>query len=155
VAPSSSLPNSGDPGATLARASLNSGDLTAVERNSTASSRLFPPGLFPLRPIQIEWLGPRLRLFSPGPISSVRFRSNGSDLGIPLRARAPASLARLSAPNPPGAGPVRSVCSFPLSLTPLVRLSALVRLRARLWPLDLSRPSVIGWSGPQPEWILS
>jgi hypothetical protein len=37
VAPSSSLPNSGDPGATLARARLNSGDLTAAER-----SRLFP-----------------------------------------------------------------------------------------------------------------
>jgi hypothetical protein len=59
VAPSSSLPNFGDPGATLARPSLNSGDLTAVERSSTARSRLFPPGLIP----------------------SVRFRSNGQDHG--------------------------------------------------------------------------
>jgi hypothetical protein len=39
VAPSPSLPNSGDPGATLARASLNSGDLTAVERKNAGRSR--------------------------------------------------------------------------------------------------------------------
>jgi hypothetical protein len=38
VAPSSPLPNSGDPGATLARASLNSSDLTAVETNNAARS---------------------------------------------------------------------------------------------------------------------
>jgi hypothetical protein len=56
---SPSLPNSGDPGATLARASLNSGDLTAAERSGAACSRLFPPGLIP----------------------SIRFRSNGSDHG--------------------------------------------------------------------------
>jgi hypothetical protein len=43
VAPSSPLPNSSDPGATLARASLNSGDLTAAERSNVARSRLFPP----------------------------------------------------------------------------------------------------------------
>ncbi|AQK68384.1 hypothetical protein ZEAMMB73_Zm00001d015238 [Zea mays] len=42
VVPSSPLPNSGDPGATLACASLNSGDFTAVERSGTARSRLFP-----------------------------------------------------------------------------------------------------------------
>jgi hypothetical protein len=42
VAPSPSLPNSGDPGATLARASLNSGDLTAAERSCAACSRPFP-----------------------------------------------------------------------------------------------------------------
>jgi hypothetical protein len=42
VAPSSSLPNSGDPRATLARARLNSGDLTAAERSGTARNRLFP-----------------------------------------------------------------------------------------------------------------
>jgi hypothetical protein len=59
VAPSPSLPKSGDPGATLARASLNSGDLTTAERSSAARSRLFPPGLIP----------------------SVRFRSNDSDHG--------------------------------------------------------------------------
>jgi hypothetical protein len=40
VAPSSSLPNSGDPGDTLARARLNSGDLTAAER--ATRSCLFP-----------------------------------------------------------------------------------------------------------------
>jgi hypothetical protein len=37
-----SLLNSGDPGATLARASLNSGDPTAAERNNAAHSRPFP-----------------------------------------------------------------------------------------------------------------
>ena len=58
VAPSSPLPNSGDPGATLARARLNSGDLTAAERGAARS-----------------------RLFSPGLIPSVRFRSKGSDRG--------------------------------------------------------------------------
>jgi hypothetical protein len=41
VAPSSSLPNSGDPGTPLAHACLNSSDLTAAERNSAARSRLF------------------------------------------------------------------------------------------------------------------
>jgi hypothetical protein len=58
VAPFSSLPNSGDPRATLARARLNSGDLTAAERSSAARSRLFP-WFDPLRPIQIERPGPR------------------------------------------------------------------------------------------------
>jgi hypothetical protein len=37
VAPSPSLPNSSNPRATLARACLNSGDLTAAERSGTAS----------------------------------------------------------------------------------------------------------------------
>ena len=58
VAPSSPLPHSGNPGATLARARLNSGDLTAAERSSAARSRLFP-WFDPLRPIQIERPGPR------------------------------------------------------------------------------------------------
>jgi hypothetical protein len=39
VAPYSPLPNSGDPGATLARACLNSADLTAAERSGAARSR--------------------------------------------------------------------------------------------------------------------
>ena len=43
VAFSPSLPNSGDPGATLARASLNSGDPTAMERNRAACSRSSSP----------------------------------------------------------------------------------------------------------------
>jgi hypothetical protein len=59
MAPSPSLPNSADPGATLAHASLNFSDLTVTERSGTACSRLFPPGLIP----------------------SVRFRLNGSDHG--------------------------------------------------------------------------
>jgi hypothetical protein len=57
VVSSSSLPNFGDPGATLARACLNSGDLTATERSGAARSRLFPWS-DPLRPIQIERPGP-------------------------------------------------------------------------------------------------
>jgi hypothetical protein len=40
VAFSPSLPNLGDPGATLARACLNSGDLTAAEMSSATHSRL-------------------------------------------------------------------------------------------------------------------
>jgi hypothetical protein len=57
VAPSPSLPNSSDPEATLARACLNSGDLTAAEKSGAGCSRLFPPGLIP----------------------SVRFRSNDAN----------------------------------------------------------------------------
>jgi hypothetical protein len=58
VAPSSPLPNSDDPGATLARAYSNSGDLTAAERSGAARSRMFPRS-DSLRPIQIEQPGPR------------------------------------------------------------------------------------------------
>jgi hypothetical protein len=50
VEPSPSLPNSCDPGATLARAYLSSGDFTAAERSGAAHSRLFPRS-DPLRPI--------------------------------------------------------------------------------------------------------
>jgi hypothetical protein len=57
VVPSPSLPKSGDPGATLARVSLNSGDLTAAERSGAARSHSTPLGLIP----------------------SVQFRSNDSD----------------------------------------------------------------------------
>jgi hypothetical protein len=39
VAFSPSLPNSGDPGATLARACLNSSDLTVAESSSAARNR--------------------------------------------------------------------------------------------------------------------
>jgi hypothetical protein len=42
VTHSPSLPNSGDPGATLARACLNSGDLTATERSGAAATVCFP-----------------------------------------------------------------------------------------------------------------
>jgi hypothetical protein len=54
VAPSLSLPNYGDPEANLARASLSSGDLNAVERSGAAHSHLFSLGLISLRPIQIK-----------------------------------------------------------------------------------------------------
>jgi hypothetical protein len=47
VVPSPSLPNSDDLGATLARASLNYGDLTAAERSIAARSRSPIPGLVP------------------------------------------------------------------------------------------------------------
>jgi hypothetical protein len=42
VVPSSSLPNSSNPEATLARTCLNSGDFTAAERRGAACSHLFP-----------------------------------------------------------------------------------------------------------------
>jgi hypothetical protein len=58
VASSSSLPNSSDPGATLARACLNSSDLTAVERSGSARNHLFPRS-DPFCPIQIERPRPR------------------------------------------------------------------------------------------------
>jgi hypothetical protein len=47
VAPSPSLPNFSDPGATLARACLNSGDLTAVKRSGAASRTSFSLVCFP------------------------------------------------------------------------------------------------------------
>jgi hypothetical protein len=47
VAFSPSLPNSDDPGATLARARLNSSDFTAAERSSAARSRSPLPRLIP------------------------------------------------------------------------------------------------------------
>jgi hypothetical protein len=47
VAPSSPLPNSSDPEATLARACLNSGDLTAAERSGAASRTFVSPVCFP------------------------------------------------------------------------------------------------------------
>jgi hypothetical protein len=58
VAFSPSLPNSGDPGATLACSSFNSGDPTATERNNAAAA-IRPPWSGPLRPIQIARLRPR------------------------------------------------------------------------------------------------
>jgi hypothetical protein len=79
VVPSPSMPNSDDPGATLARANLNSGDLTAVERSGTARSRLISPGPIPYIRFRSNDTDPHNRLFPPGPILSVRFRSNGSD----------------------------------------------------------------------------
>jgi hypothetical protein len=45
VVPSSPLPNSGDPGATLSRACLNSDDLTAAERSGATSRTSVSPGL--------------------------------------------------------------------------------------------------------------
>jgi hypothetical protein len=59
VASSSSLPNSGDPRATLDRTSLSSSDLTAMVTSDAARSHPFTLGLISLRLIQIERLGPR------------------------------------------------------------------------------------------------
>jgi hypothetical protein len=84
------LPSSGDLGATLARASLNSGDLTAAERKNATRSRP-SPWSDPLHPIQIEQLRSR----------------------IPLRACAPEALARLSAPKSLALGPLGQ-CALPL-----------------------------------------
>jgi hypothetical protein len=50
VAPSSSLPYSDDPGASLARARLNSDNFTAADRSGATRSRLFPRS-DPLHPI--------------------------------------------------------------------------------------------------------
>jgi hypothetical protein len=47
VASFPSLPNSGDPRATLTRACLNSGDLTTTERSSADRSHSPLPGLIP------------------------------------------------------------------------------------------------------------
>jgi hypothetical protein len=47
VVPSSPLPNSGNPGDTLARACLSSGDLTPAERSGATRNRLFPGLIFP------------------------------------------------------------------------------------------------------------
>jgi hypothetical protein len=102
VAPSSPLPISGDPGSTVARACLNSGDLTAVERSSAARSHRFPRSDFP-HPILIERLGPP-RTPPPPPSDLDRMTQTPSD--------------PCSCPLPPGAGPTRSARSSPLSLTP-------------------------------------
>jgi hypothetical protein len=120
VAPSSSLPNSGDPRATLARARLNSGDLTAAERSGTARNRLFPRSDPPPRPILIERLGPR----------------------VPLRARAPYALTHLSA------SPATTYPSWSGSPRPILieRLGPL-RTPSDPYPSDLDR-TVRTPSGP-------
>jgi hypothetical protein len=61
VAPPSSLSNSGDPGATLARASLNSGDFT-TRRGAAPPAAVRPPRSDPLHPIQIERLRSQITL---------------------------------------------------------------------------------------------
>jgi hypothetical protein len=91
VVPSSSLPNSDDPGTTLPRACLNSGDFTAVERRGAAHSCLFPRSDL-LRPIRIERLVPRVplraRLFPwSGPLHPIQIERPRSR--ITLRARTP------------------------------------------------------------------
>jgi hypothetical protein len=127
MAPSSSpLPNSDDPGATLARACPNSSDFTAAERSGAAHIRLFPWS-DPHRPIQIERLGPR----------------------VPLRARAHDALSHLSAP-PAAAHPSRSDFPRPILIEWLgpPRTPAAVRFpsgtglarSARSPPLSLTLP---------------
>jgi hypothetical protein len=113
VAPYSPLPNSGDPGATLARAYLNSGDLTAVERSDAARSCLFP-GLISLRPILIARPGPLDTTSTCAPDALAR-------LSVPFAAAhhsrsdfpRPISIERLGPPRTP---------SDPLSLILIERL---------------------------------
>jgi hypothetical protein len=130
VASSPTLPNSGDPGATLARARLNAGDLTTAERSGAAAAVCFP-GLIP----------------------SVLFRSNGLDRGIPLRAHAPDALSRLSAP-PVAAHPSWSDFS-PLDLDQTVRTPRTPSDPSDPFPFDLDQtvrtPSDPG-SHPFPLW---
>jgi hypothetical protein len=127
VVPSSSLPNFGDPGATLSRARLNSGDLTTAERSGVARSRLFPRS-DPLRPIQIERPGPHVRL-TPWPAC----QRHPQPLILPsLIFPRPILIEQLGPPRTPvairfpsGAGPARSARSPPLSLTlPVPHVSA-------------------------------
>jgi hypothetical protein len=120
VAPSSPLPNSDDPGATLACASLNSSDFTAVERSGAARSRLFPRS-DPLRPIQIEWLGPRVPLCACVPdalshlsVPPAAAYPSRSDFPCPIlieRLRPPRTPVAVRFPS--GAGPARSARSSP------------------------------------------
>jgi hypothetical protein len=128
VAPSSSLPNSGDPRPPIAHACLNSGDLTAAERSSAARSRLSPPRSDPLRPIQIARPGPWVPLRAraldtlahlsvppanvrpPGLIPSIRFRSNGPNAS---RTRALTPWPACHRPSPPALGPLGQ-CALPL-----------------------------------------
>jgi hypothetical protein len=99
---SSPLPNSGDPRATLACASLNFGKLTAAERSGAARSRLFSSGSDPLRLIQIEWSDPFSRLFplvqSP-PSDSDRTARNPTAICFPL-VRSPPSDSDRTARTP-------------------------------------------------------
>jgi hypothetical protein len=120
VAPSSPLPNSGDPGATLARARLNFGDFTATERSGAARSRLFPRS-DPHRSIQIEQLGPRIPLHARAPDAPTH-------LSVPLAAAHPSRsdfprpilIERLGPPQIP-ADPLRPLQTSvsPLALGPL------------------------------------
>jgi hypothetical protein len=119
VVPSSSLPNFDDPGATLARARLNSGDLTVAERSGVARSHLFPRS-DPLRPIQIERPGPHVRL-TPWPACQ---RHPQPLILLCLIFPRPILIERLGPPRTPVAirfpscaGPARSARSPPLLLT--------------------------------------
>jgi hypothetical protein len=153
VAPSSPLPNSGDPEATLARAGLNSGDFTIAERSGAALSRMFPRS-DPLRPIQIERLGPRVPLRARSPDALTRLSKllaaahpSRSDfprpilierLGAPRTPPRPILIKRLGPPRTPaavcfpsGTGPAWSARSPPLSLTlPVPPVSARPPARA-------------------------
>jgi hypothetical protein len=86
MAPSSPLPNSGDPEATLARACLNSGDLTATERSGATRSHMFS-----------------LSLISPPSDSDQTIRTTGYRF----------THARLTRPGPPVSA-TRSRSSFPV-----------------------------------------
>jgi hypothetical protein len=88
VAPSSSLPNSGDPGPPLAHACLNSVDLSAAERSSAArshsTSSVWSPPSDSDRTAQIVSTASRTRALTPWPACQ---RPNPLALG-PLGQRA-------------------------------------------------------------------
>jgi hypothetical protein len=115
----------------LAHARLNSGDLTAAERSSTARNRLFFPRSDPLRPIQIKRPGPRVPLHArvpdalarllvppaavrpPGLIPSVRFRSNDPDRGYRFAHARLTPWPTCQRPSPLALGPLGQ-CALPL-----------------------------------------
>jgi hypothetical protein len=123
VAPFSSLPNYGDLGATLARTSLTPAT-SPPRRGTTPPAAVRPPGLIPSVRFRSHGLDHGYRFvhacLTPWPASQRRPQplSPWSDPlrpiqiarpgpRVPLRARAPDTLARLSATKPPGAGPAR------------------------------------------------
>jgi hypothetical protein len=139
VAPSSPLPNSGNPGATLARARLNS--TTSPPRRGAAppAAVCFPDLTPPPRPILIERLGPRVPLRARAP-DALTHLSASPAAAYPSRSDFPRPILieRLRPPRTPvavclptSAGPARSVHSLPLSLTlPVLLVSARPPARA-------------------------
>jgi hypothetical protein len=129
VAPSSSLPNSGDPGATLARARLNSCNLTTVERSDAARNRLFPRS-DPLQLIQIERPVPRVPLCARAPDAMARLSAPPAAAHPSWSDFSPSDLDRMARTPvvicfPSGAGPARASRSPPLLQTlPILSVSA-------------------------------
>jgi hypothetical protein len=121
VAPSSSLPNSGDLGTRLAHANLNSGNFTAAERSGAARSRLFPWSDL-LHPIQIERLGPRVPLHARlfpwyDPLHLIQIERLGPR-DTASRTRALMLWPACQRPNPLALGPLGQHALPPVADTP-------------------------------------